>query len=192
MMGISLDELSVILKEQTISIEAAGAGFAAAVALAKQFKGQETASMPALIAAGIEVPKEGQAVQVVFTEGQCDQILDLARKVRTVLVEQSGGWKQRSVFEQQWLIRSFKKYAGMTVEEWLDTLDRLEQAATRRSSADLATTRAPLRALASYHAYMVEMGKGYIKDPAEREKNLAIVRGWQGDAEELGKLLMKK
>jgi NAD(P)-dependent dehydrogenase (short-subunit alcohol dehydrogenase family) len=191
MMGISLDELGVILKAQTISIEAAGAGFAAAIALARQFKGQETASMPALIAAGIEVPKEGEAVQVSYTEEQSDQILSLARKVRTVLVEQSGGWKQRSVFEKQWLIRSFKKYAGMTVEEWLETLDRLEQAAAARSSDGLAAIRAPLGALASYHAYMYEMGKGYIKDPVEREKNLAIVRGWQTDAEELGRLLKK-
>jgi len=41
-------------------------------------------------------------------------------------------------------------------------------------------------ALASYHACMAEMGKGSSKDPAEREKNLAIMRGWQADAEELG------
>ncbi len=191
MMGISLDELNAILKEQTISVEAAGAGFAAAVALARQFKGQETASMPALIAAGIEVPKEGRAVQVTYSQEECEQILDLARKVRSVLAEQSRGWKQRSVFEQQWLIRGFKKTAGMTVEEWLDTLDRVEQASRGRSSEGLAATHAPLEALAAYHAYMYEMGKGYIKDPLEREKNLAIVRGWQEDAQELGRLLKK-
>ena len=45
MMGINMDELRLILKEQTISVEAAGAGFAAAVALADQFHGQETASV---------------------------------------------------------------------------------------------------------------------------------------------------
>ena len=147
--------------------------------------------MPALIAAGIEVPKDGEEVQVSYTEEQCDQILGLTRKVRAVLVEQSGGWKQRSVFEQQWLIRSFKKYAAMTVEEWMDTLGRLEQAAIKHSSDGLAAIRAPLGALAGYHGYMYEMGKGYIKDPVEREKNLAIVRGWQEDAQELGKLLKK-
>jgi len=189
MMGISLDELNGILKEQTISVEAAGAGFAAAVVLAEQFKGQETASMPALIAAGIEVPRDGQANQITYTQDACSQILDLTRKVRGVLAEQSASWKQRSVFEQQWLIRSFKKYAGMTVEEWLQTLDRLEKAAAVHSSDDLAAIRAPLKSLAAYHAYMYEMGKGYIKDPLEREKNLAIVRGWQADAEALDRLL---
>ena len=191
MMGISLDDLQVILKEQTISVEAAGAGFAAAVALAEQFKGQETASMPALIAAGIEVPKDGQAIQITYTQDECEQIAEFSRKVRGVLAEQSRGWKQRSVFEQQWLIRSFKKYASMTVEEWLQTLDRLEQAAGNGSSADLAAIHAPLGALAGYYGYMFEIGKGYIKDPLEREKNLAIVRGWQADAEALGWLLKK-
>jgi hypothetical protein len=191
MMDISLDELRVILKEQTISIEAAGAGFAAAVALSGQFKGQETASIPALIAAGIEAPKEGETVKASYTDEQCDQILVLTRKVRTVLAEQSAGWKQRSIFEQQWLIRSFKKSAGMTVEEWLETLDRLEQAAAAHSSDGLAAIRAPLGALASYHAYMYEMAKGYIKDPKQREEHLFIVWGWKVDAEELGKLLKK-
>jgi hypothetical protein len=172
-------------------VEAAGAGFAAAVALAEQFKGQETASMPALIAAGIELPKDGPTIQITYTQADCEQIQALTGKVRSVLAEQTGGWKQRSVFEQQWLIRSFKKYAGMTVEEWLQTLDRLGQAAEGHSSDDLAAIRAPLGALASYHGYMYEMGKGYIKDPLEREKNLAIVRTWQSDAETLGHLLKK-
>ena len=191
MMGISMDELNVILKEQTISVEAAGAGFAAAVALAEQFKGQETASMPALIAAGIDVPKDGPATQISYTQDDCKHILEFTRNVRSVLAEQSDGWKQRSVFEQQWLIRGFKKNAGMTVEEWLQTLDRLELAAASGSSDDLVSIHAPLSSLAGYYGYMYEIGKGYIKDPLEREKNLVIVRGWQSDAEALGRLLKK-
>jgi hypothetical protein len=147
--------------------------------------------MPALIAAGIEVPKVGETIHVSYSEEECQQILGLAHKVRTVLVEQSSGWKQRSVFEQQWLIRSFKKYAGMTAEEWLEILDRLEQAAATRSGDSLVAIRAPLGGLASYHAYMHEMAKGYIKDPVQREQQLAILLGWQVDAEELGKLLKK-
>ena len=147
--------------------------------------------MVALIAAGIEVPQEGQPQKISYTQEECDQIHALAQKVRMVLAEQSRGWKQRSVFEQQWLIRSFKKNAGMTVEEWLQTLERLEQAASRHSSEGLTAIHTPLKALAGYYGYMYEMGKGYIKEPQEREKNLAIVRGWQEDAEALGSLLKK-
>jgi len=191
MMRIPLNELQQILKTNTISIEAAGAGFAAAVALADQFHGQETASIGALASAGIDLPQGGEAFQNKYTDEDCEHILDMTRKVRTVLVEQTGGWKQRSVFEQQWLIRSFKKHAGMTVEEWLETLDRLEKAASAHSGEALAGIRAPVKALADYHAFMYETGKGFIKDPVEREKNLAIVRGWQDDAEALSKLLKK-
>ena len=114
MMGLSMEGLREILKGVSISVEAAGAGFAAAVALADQFHGQETASIGALVAAGIELSADGQASQATYSEEDCDHILEMTRKVKTVLVEQTGGWKQRSVFEQQWLIRSFKKYAGMT------------------------------------------------------------------------------
>ena len=189
MMGISLDELNVVLKEQTISVEAAGAGFAAAVALAEQFKGQETASMPTLIAAGIQVPKDRRADQIAYTQDDCEQIRTLACQVQKVLAEQSAGWKQRSIFEQQWLIRGFKKKAGMTVDEWLQNFDRLQQAAAAGSSDNLAAIHAPLGLLTGYYGYMAEMGKGYIKDPIEREKNLAIVHAWQSDAEILARLL---
>lgn len=44
------------VRDQFISVEAAGAGFAAAIALADQFAGQETDAVAALSAAGIEIP----------------------------------------------------------------------------------------------------------------------------------------
>jgi hypothetical protein len=65
----------------------------------------------------------------------------------------------------------------------------LEQAAKSRSSDDLATIHAPLGALAGYYGYIYEMGKGYIKNQLEREKNLVIVHGWQADAEALVRIL---
>jgi hypothetical protein len=42
-----------------LSVEAAGAGFAAAVARAGNYAGQEISSTQALVDAGIEVPTEG-------------------------------------------------------------------------------------------------------------------------------------
>jgi NAD(P)-dependent dehydrogenase (short-subunit alcohol dehydrogenase family) len=192
MMGLEMSELSQILKNNTISVEAAGAGFAAAVALADQFHGQETASIAALVAAGIDLPQGDDTPQVSYTEVECEHILQATQKVHQVLLEQTGGWKERSIFEQQWLIRSFKKYAGMTVEQWLDSLACLEQAAAAHSSEGLAAIHAPVKALAAYHNFMYEAGKGFIKDPLEREKNLAIVRGWVNDADQLDRLLKKE
>ena len=48
-----------------------------------------------------------------------------------------------------------------------------------------------MKALAEYYGFMYEAGKGFIKDPVEREKNLAIVQSWQDDAEKLNQLLKK-
>ena len=51
----------------------------------------------------------------------------LCEAVYVTLKEQSDGWKSRSLFERQWVIRDFKKTAGMPVEEWLSTLERLKE-----------------------------------------------------------------
>jgi hypothetical protein len=51
--------------------------------------------------------------------------------------------------------------------------------------------REPLDGLAGYYAYLHDMAKGYVKDPVEREQQLAIVKGWQQDVERLATLLGK-
>jgi hypothetical protein len=190
MMGIDLAALQETIREQTISVETAGAGFAAAVALAEQFRGQETVSMAALMAAGIEAQiGAGTATATIFSDEQFDQILAQVRKVRTTLDQQYQGYQQRSSFEQQWMYRAFKKYAGIPIGEMLEKLAQVEQAADARDGTLLAAVRLRPEGLASFHAYMHEMAKGYIKDPQQREEQLAIVWGWKEDAEELGKLL---
>jgi NAD(P)-dependent dehydrogenase (short-subunit alcohol dehydrogenase family) len=188
MMDLDLNALQETLKEQTISIEAAGAGFAAAVALAGQFRGQETASMAALIAAGIEA-QTGSSAKITFSADTFTRIFELAHKVHTALDEQYQGYKKRSVFEQQWLYRTFKKYAGASIGEILEKLSLAEQSAGARDGERLAAVRLHPEGLAAFHAHMHEMAKGYIKDPEQRAEQLAIVWGWKEDVEELGKLL---
>jgi hypothetical protein len=57
-MGMSLEELFELNKNAQISPEAAGAGFAIAVALAKKYHGQETSSIQVLREAGIPLTSE--------------------------------------------------------------------------------------------------------------------------------------
>jgi len=188
MMGIDVKELKATLSAHTLSIEAAGAGFAAAVALAEQFRGQETSSTAALIAAGIDFPAQAASVPGwQLTPEGLSAILALCKKVRQTLAEQAAGWKERSLFEQQWMLRSFKKYAGFPVEQWLEILARLEGCAG--TGEGLADVHAPLDRLASFYDHLGELAKGYIKDPAQREENLAIVAGWRDDALQLFRLL---
>ena len=69
----------------------------------------------------------GQAWEMSDAE-QRHQAAELCEKVRRTLKEQSDGWRQRSIFERQWVIRDFKKTAGMSAGEWLDALDSLGKA----------------------------------------------------------------
>ncbi len=187
MMGKPADELREILKAHTLSVEAAGAGFAAAVALAERYRGQEISSVQALMDAGIELAQEAQeARQAALTPEQLEQALVVCRQVRATLAEQAAGWKQRNLFEQQWLIRTFKQYARMPVEEWLKMLELLEHILEARDVAGLMTVRAPFDGLVGYYAHLHEMAKGYINDAAQREEQLRMVKSWQEDVGRLG------
>jgi NAD(P)-dependent dehydrogenase (short-subunit alcohol dehydrogenase family) len=188
--GQSTAEFYAMVQDQFISVEAAGAGFAAAIALAEQFAGEETASAAALHAAGIELHNQqnGQA-QGQFTAEQLEQIQALGNQVYTTLAQESASWQQRSIFERQWLIRAFKKHAGMSTEQWLERLKKLNNAAQVQDDTTLTTMSLPLKGLAHYYSYLYTAAAGYVKDPAEREAQLRIVRGWQEEVEHLALLL---
>jgi hypothetical protein len=97
------------------------------------------------------------------------------------LKEQSDGWKSRSLFERQWVIRDFKKTAGMPIEEWLLNLERLDE----NLRGDGAITSLPLGKLAGYYEHLGELAKGYEKDAAKLEENLRHVYSWKHEVEEL-------
>jgi NAD(P)-dependent dehydrogenase (short-subunit alcohol dehydrogenase family) len=190
--GKTVTEFYETVQQHIISVEAAGAGFAAAIALAERYRGQEIGSIMALQDAGIEVPKEETEVKRVALTGEdLEQALTLCRKIRAALVEQSESWKKRSLFEAQWIIRDFKKHAGMPVEQWLEILERLERYAKAKDPAGLAQTPAPIGALVSYYVHLQELAKMSIKDSVQLEEQLQIVQGWQEEAANLHELLGK-
>lgn len=77
----------------------------------------------------------------------------------------------------------------MSVDAWLEILERLDRAAERKSGELISEIYIPLLDLADFYAYLHEMGQGAIKDPRERDQQLAIVRSWQEDAVALDHLL---
>jgi len=54
------------------------------------------------------------------------------------------------------------------------------------SIANRWRTRSPFDGLVGYYAHLHEMAKGYIKDAAQREEQLRMVKSWQEDVEQLG------
>jgi len=181
-MGMSVEQFFEMNKGAVLSVEEAGAGFAASVVFAEKFHGQEISSVQALKAADINFGSvEAEKISTALDANKRRQAQALCEAVYVTLKEQSQGWRSRSLFERQWVIRDFKKTAGMPVEEWLLSLERLRD--------ELACTGAytipPLEKLAGYYEHLADLAKGYEKDPIKLEENLQHVYGWRDEVETL-------
>jgi NAD(P)-dependent dehydrogenase (short-subunit alcohol dehydrogenase family) len=186
LMGMTIKEFYELNKAIVLTPEEAGAGFAVSIVYAEKFKGTEISSIQALKAADINFgsAETGQTWEETAT-GQRQQAAVACEKVRRTLKEQSDGWKQRSIFERQWVIHDFKKTTSMSAEEWLDTLDRLE----RGLQGDGEMIKPPLDNLAAYYNHLADLARGYEKDTAKLEENLRHVYGWRDEVVELAILL---
>lgn len=185
-MGMSVEQFFEINKGAVLSVEEAGAGFATSVVFAEKFRGQEISSMQALKAADINFGSaEAEKVSAELSSERRKQAQALCEAVLVTLKEQSEGWKSRSLFERQWVIRDFKKTAGMPVEEWLSSLERLEE--NLRGEGEIIAL--PLDKLAGYYEHLAELAKGYEKDRAKLEENLRHVYRWRDEVKALEKIL---
>jgi len=132
-MGMSLEQLFELNKNAQISPEAAGAGFAIAVALAKKYHGQETSSIQVLREAGIPLteqeetqiqeskPSQQQQKAEIPNPSETRSTPELYQAILKTYIEQSEGWKKRNLFERQWVSRDFKKTTGMSIDEMQTT-----------------------------------------------------------------------
>jgi NAD(P)-dependent dehydrogenase (short-subunit alcohol dehydrogenase family) len=186
--GKTIAEFYEMSKEHIIPVEAAGAGFAAAVALANSFRGMEIGSRQALIAAGIEF-EPGQSPATGLDPDQIERALSLTRVVYQTLEEQSQGWEQRPLFERQWVQRDFKRYAGMPAKDWLALLEQLQQRLEAGGPDPLEGLHVTVRQLVVYYRHTQEVLAGWEKDPVKREAHLKILAGYTEDAAQLAELV---
>lgn len=182
--GKSYEELRAMYKDHIVSVEAAGAALAAAVVLASSFRGQEIGAKQVLIKAGLELENNGDQ-QLIMTEEEIQKAKSLCIEARKTLFEQNKGWEERSLFERQWLLRDFKKNAGMAVEQWLDTLDSMIVYLNQRDLNSLKRIYKPLDQLANFYCHLQELTKSYVKDKKQLAEYLVKVRSWQTVAAEL-------
>lgn len=181
--GKTIEEFFQMSENQIISAEAAGAGFAAAVALAPRYHGCEIGSIQALSDAGIALLTDDNEMPFVVDEKKIDEILSTCKRVRSLLIEQVDGWKKRSLFERMWVFRDFTKHAGMSTDQWLDTLNKVEYICVHRDFKSLCEVRAPFGKLVYYITHLQELASGYVKDKVERQESLDYLCSWQQSAE---------
>jgi len=166
--------------EAMMPVEEAGAGFAAAIAMADRYRGQETSSMAALIDAGIPIHGRETKPKATIPSGDPDRLVKATLATRDALVQQDANWKRMSIFFRQWMFRDFKKNAGMPVDEWLAELQKLARAVEEgRTAEPLIAARPKLQQLDRFYDHLVEAQKGYQKDPVKREEGEKAIREWQ-------------
>ncbi len=187
LMGMTVEEFYEMNKNAFLAPEEAGAGFAASIVFAERFKGMEISSLQALKAADINFGSEAGEKSITMKPDQRKQAGALCEKVLVTLKEQSDDWKRRSLFERQWVIRDFRKTAGMSVEEWLDVLRQLKTSLQGEGEIALPA----LSRLADYYNHLAELAKGYEKDAAKLQENLQHVYGWRDEVVGLAKMLAK-
>lgn len=185
-MNMSVEQFFEMNKGAVLSVEEAGTGFALSVLFAEKFRGQEISSMQALKVADINFGSgEVEKVSAEISTERRKQAQVLCEAVLVTLKEQTEGWKSRSLFERQWVIRDFKKTAGMPVEEWLSSLERLDESLRGEG----AVMPLPLDKLAGYYEHLAELAKGYEKDATKLEDNLRHVYGWRDEVKQLEKIM---
>jgi hypothetical protein len=185
--GTTVDEFFEKSGQDLISAEAAGAGFAAAAVLAKLFRGQEITSRQALLAAGIHFDERSLAEKGnLLPESVRKEAKAICSSVISTLEEQAMKWTDRSPMESQWNFQEFKRVAGMSVENWVQTLQRVE------SNLELNTPiigKIPLDKLVVYYDHLQGNMSSHGTDPQILEKQLQVVQFWQKDVAELKELI---
>jgi NAD(P)-dependent dehydrogenase (short-subunit alcohol dehydrogenase family) len=122
--GMTVEQFYEMNADKLISVEAAGAGMAAAVALASQYNGTEIGCMQALIDAGIDLTRDSPEA-ADFRGEDVQSITQAVGAVRHTLGEQAEGWYKRNIFERQWIMRDFKKHMNSSPDMVLQQLDTL-------------------------------------------------------------------
>ncbi len=176
-MGMTTDQLLKMNEAALLTPEAAGAGFAGAIALASKYHGKEISSIQVLKDIGISLV--GDEVDEGTIAIDPNRATEMQRKVLATYQEQSTSWRQRNLFERQWVYRDFKKQTGRSVDEMLADLENLEKRIMKREVN--TDTVEPLVQLAAFYRHQQELLRGYEKDPKKLEKGLMAIESWVED-----------
>lgn len=161
-MNISLEEFYEMNKEHIISVEDAALGFALSVLNARAYNGQEIGSIQVLN--GLENKNESYE--------SCN--FELLSRVIKTYEEQYSGWKERNIFERQWVLRDFKKYVGKSADEVYKIMKSMEKSKGILSADEYKL----LESLIVYWEHQYELLQGFEKNKEKLQENSNIIKGW--------------
>lgn len=186
--GMTVEQFYAMNADKLLSSEAAGAGFAAAVAMAERYRGTEIGSIQALMDCGINLADDRALASTTAGHLEAgERAAALLSAVRQTLAAQVAGWYQRNIFERQWMLRDFRKHNGVAPEVFLQQLELMQ---TDLQSGRLqSTSSVHVQKLAAYYRRMLEMMRGYQKDPVKVKEQTEIINGWIAEVEAVLDLL---
>ena len=155
-----------------ISVEDAALGFALSVLHADEYNGQEIGSLQVLNGLAPKGDDDAAALRV--------DAETLGRVVRT-FGEQYKGWKERNVFERQWVLRDFRKCVGRPADEVQARMQELVQSGGLLTADD----RGLLEALVRYWRHQDQLLQSFEKDPQKRQEYSRTIHGWISDLQSL-------
>ena len=168
-MNLSEEAFYEMNKDHIISVEDAALGFALSVLHADEYNGQEIGSLQVLNGLA---PKDGAVVRVDA---------EVLGRVARTFSEQYKGWKERNVFERQWVLRDFRKCVGRPADEVQARMQELAQ-----SGGLLAVDDRPLlEALVRYWQRQDQLLQSFEKDPQKRQEHSRTIHGWIADLQSL-------
>jgi NAD(P)-dependent dehydrogenase (short-subunit alcohol dehydrogenase family) len=196
LMGMTLEQLFELNKDAQISPEAAGAGFALAIAQAQRYHGQETSSIQVLREANIPFGEEettekpnavAKELEAPLKTVENRSVGELYQAVLQTFMTQSEGWKKRNLFERQWVSRDFKKNTGVSIDEMQTTIKALGDKLTPEAAKGEYVEA--VNKVAAYYMHQQEQLKGFEKNPQKLDENLKIIDGWISDVKALAQAL---
>ena len=172
LMGMSMEELIEMNKSALLTVEEAGVGFAGSIAMAERYHGSETSSIQVLRDIGIVSATE----EAKAPPGGPPRSLELLAEVTVTYFEQSKGWKERNLFQRQWVLRDFKKQTGMSVDEMGAELANI--ASSLKGGKMPKESVNALNKLSAYYQHQQELLQGFEKNPKRLEENLREIQTW--------------
>lgn len=166
-MNISLEEFYRMNQDHIIDKEDAALGFALSVLYAEKYNGQEVGSIQVINGAD----HKSQSYE------SCD-FKTLKRVIRTY-EEQYRGWKERNIFERQWVLRDFKKSVGKSADEVNAQIKAMETGKGVLSTDDYDL----LKALCGYWQHQYQLLQSFEKNREKLQENSLIIKQWISDIE---------
>ncbi len=171
-MGLSEEAFYEMNKDHIISVEDAALGFALSVLHADEYNGQEIGSLQVLNGLAPKGDDDAAALRV--------DAETLGRVVQT-FGEQYKGWKERNVFERQWVLRDFRKCVGRPADEVQARMQELAQSGGLLTADD----RSLLEALVHYWQHQDQLLQSFEKNQQKRQEFSRTIHGWIADLQAL-------